>query len=138
MMRVMTLRGYSGTFEKRDLPANAGAVGIIERKRASSMREASTRQEWLTAKESAPRPSTVVARQALTSATGATSKLEQQLDLVEMLIAVGPEVRDQGTLQESLRALAALEDDLAARVAELTRACGDVRARVELALGDRR
>ena len=51
--------------------------------------------------------------------------LTEQLDLIEMLTAVGPEVREKGTLQEALRALGGMEDELAVRLAELVRACGE-------------
>jgi hypothetical protein len=66
--------------------------------------------------------------QALTGVANATSNIDQHLALVEMLIAVGPEVRDEGTLHEMLRALKKLEDEFSKSVTELLKACGDVRA----------
>jgi hypothetical protein len=60
--------------------------------------------------------------------TKATSTIEQQLALIEMLIAVGPEVRERGAMDESLIALRTLQDALSESVAGLVRCCDDVRA----------
>jgi hypothetical protein len=72
-------------------------------------------------------PSVVAARQALTAVPSACSKLEQQLALVEMLLAVGPEVRDRGTLEQALDALELLENEFAAHVAKLLGSCAAIR-----------
>jgi hypothetical protein len=112
MMAGMTLRGYSSATEPRDLPSTGGETRAPAQVRADSGRRHS-------AILAGTRPSTVAARQALRSLT-------EQLDLIEMLTAVGPDVREKGTLQEALRGLEGMEDALAVRVAELVRACGDV------------
>jgi hypothetical protein len=74
------------------------------------------------------RPSSQAARQALDGVSNATSAIDQQLAIIEMLVAVGPEVREKGTMREALRLLKALQDDLGKTVAELSRACDEVRA----------
>jgi hypothetical protein len=58
--------------------------------------------------------------------TKATSGIDQQLALIEMLIAVGPEVREQGALDEALRGLARMEEQFRGSVTDLLRACSDV------------
>jgi hypothetical protein len=111
MLTGMTLRGYSSAAEQRELPSSGGETHAPSQVRADSGRR---RSSFLPG----TRPSTVGARQALRSLT-------EQLDLIEMLTAVGPEVREKGTLQEALRALGGMEDELAVRLAELVRACGE-------------
>ena len=56
------------------------------------------------------------------------SKVDQQLAILEMLFAVGPEVRDEGALTEALCGLERIEGELASDLATLLRACRDVRA----------
>ncbi|HVU49745.1 MAG TPA: hypothetical protein VHL80_03605 [Polyangia bacterium] len=137
----MTLRGYSATVDGADLPPSAAGTRARAdggRGRPSPSRESQTRQEWLSGKQLPPRPSTLAARQALAGVTKAAAGLEQQLDLIEMLIAVGPEVREQGTFQEALRGLEGVESELGRCVAALIKACGDLRGGGALTLGDRR
>jgi hypothetical protein len=73
------------------------------------------------------RPSSIAARQALSTLAKATSNIEQHLALIEMLIALGPEVREKGTLDESLQALKKMEDDLSKGIAGVLRSCDDIR-----------
>jgi hypothetical protein len=111
-----TLRGYSKTVEATDAAHEPGPV----------VRRESTPPSPLTyghvhATE-VPRPrgrptglrratgggvhaSTVAARDALSLVMNASSKIEQQLALVEMLFAVGPDVRDRGAPEDVPRRL---------------------------------
>jgi hypothetical protein len=128
----MTLRGFSAALDERELPSAGGearAPGQVHadggRRRSASTGEAPTRREWLFDKERPGRPSTFATRQALGSLTSAALVIEQQLDLIEMLIAVGPGVREPGTMRESLRTLEGMKDELGKCVADLVKACGD-------------
>jgi hypothetical protein len=71
-------------------------------------------------------PSNLASRQALSVVTNTTSSIDQQLALIEMLIAVGPEVREQGALDEALHALGRMEEQFRSSVTDLVRACSDV------------
>jgi hypothetical protein len=133
----VTLRGYSAVLE--DSRGDAGSSTQIHPKSAAAnhqpreaelppeKRKKPTRPVWQVGDGSGLRPSSVAARQALTAVTKATVDVDQQLALIEMLIAVGPEVREQGTLDESLRALRRLEDELGRSMADLFRTCRDIR-----------
>jgi hypothetical protein len=116
----MTLRGYSVVLKAAEPLASLTGESEI-RSRALPRRHADD--------ELGLRPSALEARQALAGVTSTTASIDQQLALIEMLIAVGPEVRERGTLQESLRALEGMEDELGKSIAELLSACGRVRAR---------
>ena len=103
----MTLRGYSVAFEGSEPPRSSQA-----------------RPHWPADSRLGLRAPSPAARQAITSVTDATANIDEQLALIEMLIAVGPEVREEGTLHETLSMLQRLEHELGRRVAELVKACG--------------
>ena len=86
----------------------------------SGFRSRQTRPLWTSG--GSLRLSNVAARGALSDLMKRCSKVDQQLALVEMLFAVGPEVRDEGALEEALQGLETIEDELAADLANLRRA----------------
>jgi hypothetical protein len=135
----MTLRGYSAVLEEAQIasPSREEREPIAapsadhdhqQAERTRSRTERPTRPQWPIGDGLGLRPSSLAARQALSGVTKAASNIDQHLALIEMLVAVGPEVREQGTLDETLRVLAKMEDEFSKRVAELLRACGAVRA----------
>jgi hypothetical protein len=91
-------------------------------------RETPTRLQWPIGDGLGLRPSSLEARRALAAVTNAGINLDQALAMVEMLIAIGPEVRERETLRQTLRELENLEDELDKSVSELLRACRAVRS----------
>jgi hypothetical protein len=102
----MTLRGYSVVLEETEPPATSVTTDETsdpaptsqdpEPNRPLGKQDRPTRPQWPIGDGLGPRPSSGAARQALSGTTKATSTIDQQLALVEMLIAVGPEVREKG------------------------------------------
>ena len=135
----MTLRGYSvALVEETEHPPSSPAKSetraptppsqIRGENRSLQGRDNPTRPQWPIGDGLGLRPSSLAARQALAGLAKASSNIDQHLALIEMLIAVGPEVREERTLHESLRALKKLEDEIGQSVADLVKACDDVRA----------
>jgi hypothetical protein len=130
-----TLRGYSTAIEpaeERELvfPKEAARVDAVPVERStkadvSRPRGGPTRPLWT---RGGVRPSSVAARGAFEGLMNMSSKIDQQLAFVEMLLAVGPEVRDQGALEEALGTLESIEIGLSADLEKLLRACAAVRA----------
>jgi hypothetical protein len=130
-----TLRGYSSAAELREGepprveedPSSVVSVAKgVDGERGGARRHGrATRPLWMSA--GALRPSSVAARGALVDVTSRCADIDQQLALVEMLFAVGPDGGDEGALGEALSGLEKIEDELAADLARLRRACNDVR-----------
>ena len=132
----MTLRGYSAVLEGTESPPSSGAreqTGVLaptsqdaEPNLPLLKRDQPTRRQRPLGDGIGLPASNRASRQALSVVTKATSSIDQQLALIEMLIAVGPEVREQGALDEALRALARMEEQFRGSVTDLLRACSDV------------
>jgi hypothetical protein len=118
LQALIVERDVSPGASKADKPSKT--TGVVRARRKT------TRPIW--ASSGAVRPSSVAARNALSDVTNSSSKIDQQLAIVEMLFAVGPDVRDDGALEEALDELKRLEDELAADLARFLRASSDVRA----------
>jgi hypothetical protein len=71
-------------------------------------------------------PVSVAAREALTEVIDRNQRLTDHLALLEMLLAVGPTVRDAGAMEDALSLLDAIEEGLATSIAALREACGSV------------
>jgi hypothetical protein len=130
-----TLRGYSpaakldedreSVVERAAVPADSPS---IERRYATERYRSRARQPRpLWTGGPGLRPSTVTARSALGDLMNSCSKVDQQLALVEMLFAVGPEIRDRNALEDALQGLETIEDELDVDLAKLLSACGEVR-----------
>ena len=135
----MTLRGYSAALvEGMELPASSPATSptraasppprVRGPTRSLQGRDNPTRPQWPVGDGLGLRPSSLAARQAFAGLANVSSNIDQHLALIEMLIAVGPEVREERTLHEALRTLKKLEEEISQSVADLVKACGDVRA----------
>jgi hypothetical protein len=132
----MTLRGYSAVLERTESPTSSVARDEArvppptspdpEANLSLRERDRPTRPQRPLGAGLALQPSNLASRQALSVATKTTSTIDQQLALIEMLIAVGPEVREQGALDEALRALERMEEQFRGSVAQLLRACSDL------------
>jgi hypothetical protein len=131
-----TLRGYSKVVE-----AAVDRTPVVEEGASSARSTSDDRNGLPDGSRSRSRPtrplwtsggglrlSNVAARGALSDLMNRCSKVDQQLALVEMLFAVGPEVRDEGALEEALQGLETIEDQLAGDLANLRQACSEVRA----------
>ena len=132
----VTLRGYSAVLEGTESPASSVARGETSAPAPTTQdpepnlplpkRDRPTRPQRPIGHGLGLPPSNRASRQALSVVTETTSTIDQQLALIEMLIAVGPEVREQGALDEALRALAKMEEQFRGSVTDLLRACSDV------------
>jgi hypothetical protein len=132
----MTLRGYSAVLEKIESPTSSvardqggvpspttqDAVGNV----LQGERDRPTRPQRPLGDGLGLRPSNLASKEALSVVTKTTSSVDQQLALIEMLIAVGPEVREPGALDEALRALERMEEQFRRSVTDLLRACSDL------------
>jgi hypothetical protein len=123
------LRGYSTAAEAEKDPASVverAAIPAdspsIERRNTTDRHRSRTRQPRpLWAGSPGLRTSSIAARSALGDLMKSCSKVDHQLALVEMLFAVGPEIRDQNALEEALDGLETIEGELYADLAKLLR-----------------
>jgi hypothetical protein len=132
----MTLRGYFSGPREDGIPASSVARDEVSVPVPNSQdpvanlplreRDQPTRRQRPLGDGHEMQPSTLASRQALSFVSKATSSIDQQLALIEMLIAVGPAVREQGALDDALRALGRMEEQFRTSVTNLVRACSDV------------
>ena len=69
------------------------------------------------------------AREALTQVMSRSSRFGEHLTLIEMLLAVGPTVRDAGALEDALDTLDSMEKEIRDGVRALREVCGAARPR---------